>query len=207
MKKPYVVPENKKLDNLLQQFKKTKTHIAIVVDEHGGVSGLITLEDALEELVGEIVDETDKDEPHIVPLKPKNWVVLGKTDIDDVNEEIGMEIPDSATYDTFSGYILDAIEKIPAENEEIILGRFVVTVKEKDGNRIIRYTVREMESTGSPWQSGRRASLLPTDLQTVHNQMQILRSAMTEATSHGSFRATIRFYLIDCETRPAKSSI
>jgi CBS domain containing-hemolysin-like protein len=145
MKTPYFVPENKKLDNLLQQFKKTKTHIAIVVDEHGGVSGLITLEDALEELVGEIVDETDKDEPFIVPLKPKNWVVLGKTDIDDVNEEIGMEIPDSATYDTFSGYILDAIEKIPAENEAFTMGRFIVTVKEKDGNRIVRYTVREME--------------------------------------------------------------
>lgn len=145
MKKPYVVPENKKLDNLLHQFKKTKTHIAIVVDEHGGVSGLITLEDALEELVGEIVDETDKDEPHIVPLKHKTWVVLGKTDIDDVNEEIGMAIPDSATFDTFSGYVLDAIEKIPAENEEFTLGRFRVTVKEKDGNRIVRYTVREIE--------------------------------------------------------------
>jgi CBS domain containing-hemolysin-like protein len=145
MKPPYFVPENKKLDNLLHQFKKTKTHIAIVVDEHGGVSGLITLEDALEELVGEIVDETDKDEPLIVPLKPKTWMVLGKTEIDDINEEIGMEIPDSATYDTFSGYILDAIEKIPTENEEITLGRFIVTVKEKDGNRIIRYTVKEME--------------------------------------------------------------
>jgi CBS domain containing-hemolysin-like protein len=145
MKPPYFVPENKKLDNLLHQFKKTKTHIAIVVDEHGGVSGLITLEDALEELVGEIVDETDKDEPLIVPLKPKTWMVLGKTEIDDINEEIGMEIPDSATYDTFSGYILDAIEKIPTENEEITLGRFIVTVKEKDGNRIIRYIVKEME--------------------------------------------------------------
>ncbi|MBW1890488.1 MAG: HlyC/CorC family transporter [Deltaproteobacteria bacterium] len=155
MKKPYVVPENKKLDNLLQQFKKTKTHIAIVIDEHGGVAGLITLEDALEELVGEIVDETDKEEPHIVRLKPKTWMILGKTDIDDVNDELGMEIPDSATYDTFSGYILDAIEKIPAENEEITLGRYVITVKEKDGNRIIRYTVKEMDS---PEQAGRHES-------------------------------------------------
>jgi len=155
MKKPYVVPENKKLDNLLQQFKKTKTHIAIVIDEHGGVAGLITLEDALEELVGEIVDETDKEEPHIVRLKPKTWMILGKTDIDDVNDELGMEIPDSATYDTFSGYILDAIEKIPAENEEITLGRYVITVKEKDGNRIIRYTVKEMDS---PEQVGRHES-------------------------------------------------
>jgi len=145
MKQPYFVPENKKLDNLLHQFKRTKTHIAIVVDEHGGVSGLITLEDALEELVGEIVDETDKDEPHIVRLKPRTWVVLGKTDIDDINEEIGMQIPDTATYDTFSGYILDAIEKIPTENEEISLGNFVVTVKEKDGNRIVKYLVRERE--------------------------------------------------------------
>ncbi|MBW2177068.1 MAG: HlyC/CorC family transporter [Deltaproteobacteria bacterium] len=155
MKKPYVVPENKKLDNLLRQFKKTKTHIAIVIDEHGGVAGLITLEDALEELVGEIVDETDKEEPHIVRLKPKTWMILGKTDIDDVNDELGMEIPDSATYDTFSGYILDAIEKIPAENEEITLGRYVITVKEKDGNRIIRYTVKEMDS---PEQAGRHES-------------------------------------------------
>ena len=69
MRPPYFVPEHKKLDSLLGQFKKRKTHMAIVVDEHGGVSGLITMEDALEELVGEIRDETDKEEPLIVRLK------------------------------------------------------------------------------------------------------------------------------------------
>jgi CBS domain containing-hemolysin-like protein len=159
MKPPYVVPENKKLDNLLHQFKKTKTHIAIVVDEHGGVSGLITLEDALEELVGEIVDETDKEEPHIVSLKPRTWAVMGKAEIEDVNDEIGMGIPDTASYDTFSGYILDVIEKIPAENEEFTLGRFIVTVKEKDGNRIIRYTVRETEVPDQPEQAANQSPL------------------------------------------------
>jgi CBS domain containing-hemolysin-like protein len=86
MNKPYFVPEYKKLDSLLQQFKKRKQHMAIVVDEHGGVSGLITLEDALEEIVGEIVDETDKDEPQIVKIKPNEWIVPGKSDIDEVNE-------------------------------------------------------------------------------------------------------------------------
>src|SRR5210317_1863456 len=109
MREPYFVPENKKLDNLLQEFKRRKQHMAVVVDEHGGVSGLITLEDALEEIVGEIIDETDKFEPHIVRLKPSEWRVLGKSEIDEVNEIIEMNIPDSREYDTFSGYVLDQI--------------------------------------------------------------------------------------------------
>jgi CBS domain containing-hemolysin-like protein len=143
MNKPYFVPEYKKLDSLLQQFKKRKQHMAIVVDEHGGVSGLITLEDALEEIVGEIVDETDKDEPQIVKVKPNEWIVPGKSDIDEVNEIIPMKIPASKEYDTFSGYILDRIERIPRENDKIPVGKFLVTVKEVDGNRIREYLVSQ----------------------------------------------------------------
>ncbi|MCF8081206.1 MAG: hemolysin family protein [Desulfobacterales bacterium] len=142
LRKPYFVPENKKLDRLLKQFKKRKNHMAIVVDEHGGVSGLITLEDALEEIVGEIADETDRDEPHIVPMKNKEWIVLGKTEIDEINHIIGMEIPDSPEYDTFSGFVLDLIGRIPEEKEQINVGSYVVTVLEKDGNRIREYSVK-----------------------------------------------------------------
>jgi putative hemolysin len=142
MRPPYFVPEHKKLDSLLRQFKKRKTHMAIVVDEHGGVSGLISLEDAIEELVGEIRDETDKEEPLIVLQKNKDWVVLGKTDIDEVNDKIGMNIPDSMEYDTFSGYVLEQIGRIPSENETIVLGGFDVIVKSMDGNRIKEYIVR-----------------------------------------------------------------
>jgi CBS domain containing-hemolysin-like protein len=145
MRPPYFVPEHKKLDSLLQQFKKRKTHMAIVVDEHGGVSGLITLEDALEEIVGEIRDETDKEEPLIVKRKNREWIVMGKTDIDAVNDIINMEIPDSGEYDTFSGYILEQIGRIPNENEELSIGSFNVVVKEKDGNRIIAYIVRPLD--------------------------------------------------------------
>jgi CBS domain containing-hemolysin-like protein len=141
MREAYFVPENKKLDNLLHQFKKRKQHMAIIVDEHGGVSGLITLEDALEEIVGEIVDETDQFEPHIVKLKEDEWRVLGKTEIDEVNEKIPMNIPDSKEYDTFSGYVLNTIGRIPHEKEEILLDDFVVTVNEMDGNRIREYIV------------------------------------------------------------------
>jgi putative hemolysin len=142
MHKPYFVPENKKLDKLLQQFKKRSNHIAIVVDEHGGVSGLITLEDALEEIVGEIRDETDREEPFIVRLKPREWRVLGKTAVDDVNDVIGMEIPESSEYDTFSGYVLDQIGRIPQEKETLQFGDYTVVVHEMDGNRINKYLVR-----------------------------------------------------------------
>jgi CBS domain containing-hemolysin-like protein len=143
MTRPYFVPENKKLDKLLHQFKETKHHMAIVVDEYGGISGLITLEDALEEIVGEIVDETDKDEPHIVKIRSKEWMVLGKSDIDEVNEATGMDIPDSKEYDTFSGYVLNAIGRIPKEKETITSGAYTITVEEVDGNRITEYSIKQ----------------------------------------------------------------
>jgi len=146
MREPYFVPENKKLDQLLHQFKNRKTHMAIVVDEHGSISGLITLEDALEEIIGEIEDETDRSEPLIIPMKDDEWIVLGKTDIENVNARIGMSIPDSSDYDTFSGYVLGAIGRIPEEGEKMAIGNFLVTVKRKKGVRITEYIVKETKT-------------------------------------------------------------
>lgn len=147
MRLPYFVPEHKKLDSLMRQFKKRKNHMAIVVDEHGGVSGLITLEDALEELVGEIRDETDKEERLITKRKNQEWLVMGKTDIEAVNEIIGMDIPESAEYDTFSGYVLEQIGRIPSENEAFTLGNYHVLVKSMDGNRIREFVVNRVEKS------------------------------------------------------------
>jgi CBS domain containing-hemolysin-like protein len=118
--------------------------MAIIVDEYGGVSGLITLEDALEELVGEIRDETDKEDPHIITKKPKEWLVLGKSEIEEVNQRIGINIPESKGYDTFSGFILDRIGRIPEENEAFTINGFKVVVMEMDGNRIKRYLVQAL---------------------------------------------------------------
>ena len=143
MRDPYFIPENKKLDSLLAQFKKRRSHLAIVVDEHGGVSGLISLEDVIEELVGEITDETDKESPHIIKIKSNEWLIPGKSDIEEVNLKVGMDIPDSAEYDTFSGYILDRIGHIPKEKEVIELTDFDVIVKTVSGNRIEAYLVRK----------------------------------------------------------------
>ncbi len=145
MRPPYFVPENKKLDALLRRFKKRKNHIAIVVDEHGGVSGLITLEDVLEELVGEISDETDMEEPQIINVQNNEWIVPGKSDIDEVNELIPMNIPDSKEFDTFSGYVLNQTGRIPRVNEEIPIGNFLVIVQEMDGNRVKQYRVKLLQ--------------------------------------------------------------
>ncbi len=141
MTPPYFIPENIKLDTLLQEFKKRKSHMAILIDEHGGVSGLITLEDALEELVGDIVDESDREEPLIQNIEEDRWIVLGKAEIGEVNEALAMDIPESEYYDTFSGYIMDISGRIPDEKDEFTVGKFHVAVLEKEGNRINKYMV------------------------------------------------------------------
>lgn len=136
MKKPYFIPESKKLDSLLQAFKAKKNHMAVVVDEHGGVAGIVTLEDVVEEIVGEIMDESDQNAPDIVRLKGNNWLVAGKIDIEDLNREISVSIPESSSYDTFSGFFLEQVERIPKPGEFIQLENWTATVKDMDGNRI-----------------------------------------------------------------------
>ncbi|MBU8848622.1 MAG: hemolysin family protein [Desulfobacterales bacterium] len=144
MKKPYFIPESKKLDSLLHDFKQKKNHIAVIVDEHGGISGIVTLEDVVEEIVGEIVDETDKPISDIVKLKGNKWLVTGKIDIDDLNKEIKIKIPESNTYDTFSGFFLDQIGRIPNPGESITMDNWMATVKDMDGNRIKNFILEKV---------------------------------------------------------------
>ena len=143
MRKPYFIPESKKLDSLLQDFKQKKNHIAIVVDEHGGISGITTLEDVVEEIIGEIIDETDRMTPDIVRLKGNKWFVAGKIDIDDLNKELDIKIPESSTYDTFSGFFLEQIGHIPRSGESIIINKWTATVKDMDGNRIQSFIIKK----------------------------------------------------------------
>ncbi len=143
MKKPYFIPESKKLDTLLQDFKQKKNHIAVIVDEHGGVSGVVSLEDVVEEIIGEIIDETDRLVPDIIRLKASKWLVAGKIDIDDLNKEIDIKIPDSSSYDTFSGYFLEQIGRIPKPGESIVINHWNATVKDMDGNRIQNFILKK----------------------------------------------------------------
>ncbi len=142
IREPYFIPESKKLDSLLHAFKKMKNHISIVVDEHGGVSGIVTMEDVLEEIVGEISDESDRIDPHITKLNEGKWIILGKTEIDEINKKLNLSIPESSDYDTFSGFILDKIGRIPKVGETIKIGKYAATVKEREGNRIITFVFK-----------------------------------------------------------------
>ena len=145
MKKPYFIPESKKLDSLLQDFKTKKSHMAVVVDEHGGVSGIVTLEDVMEEIFGEITDESDRNTPDIVQLKGKKWLVSGKIDVDHLNKELNLGIPESASYDTVSGFFLEQVERIPNPGESIRMNNWVITVKDMDGNRIKSFIIKPGE--------------------------------------------------------------
>ncbi len=138
MKKPYFIPESKKLDTLLHDFKSQKNHMAVVVDEHGGVAGIVTLEDVVEEIIGEISDEYDKTTPDIVRLKGGRWMVTGKIDIDDLNnnKEIDILIPESPEYETLSGFFLEQIDRIPSPDDAITIEEWTISVKDMEGNRI-----------------------------------------------------------------------
>jgi len=140
MRKAYFVPSSKKIDNLLRQFQKRKEHMAIVVNEHGSIIGLVTLEDVVEEIVGEIMDETDKVDPNIKRTSSKAWLVKGKADIEEVNEKLKMGIDDEG-FDTLSGFIMHYTGKIPKEDDEIIYEKFTLTIEELEGNRISKVKI------------------------------------------------------------------
>lgn len=143
MKKPYFIPESKKLDSLLRDFKRKKNHIAVVIDEHGGVAGVVTLEDVVEDIIGEIADETDHSTPDIIQLKNGKWLVYGKIDIEDLNKHFDLDLPESSTYDTFSGFFLEQIGRIPQSGENIAFQGWNATVKDMDGNRIQSFILRK----------------------------------------------------------------
>jgi CBS domain containing-hemolysin-like protein len=130
------IPESKKLDSLLKFFQRRKQHIAIVVDEFGTNVGLVSLEDVLEEIVGEIIDETEKIGPTIKRLSSRSYLVQGRADIDEINEKVGLDLPEEKAPYSISSYILDKLGRIPKEGEMIKLPKFEIKIKSMEGNSI-----------------------------------------------------------------------
>lgn len=136
-----LVPEIKKVSELLREFQKAKQTLAVVVDEYGGVSGIVTVEDILEEIVGEIHDEFDEVDYGIVKEKEGVFLVSGRADIDDVKEELGLQVNGSG-FETVSGYVLDAVGRIPRTGEVIEHDGIRIEVVDADGQRIKRVRFR-----------------------------------------------------------------
>jgi CBS domain containing-hemolysin-like protein len=131
----HVVPESKKVADLLREMQKEKFHQAIVIDEYGSITGIVALEDLLEELVGEITDEYDTEEPDVVEVGDGTYRVSGKTSIDDVNEFLGAELPDEE-WDTVAGLVLDLFGRIPDAGEETVFQGLRFKVENVQGRRV-----------------------------------------------------------------------
>jgi len=131
----YFIPENMKLIFILNYFRKNKIHLAVVVDEYGGTTGLVTLEDVLEEIVGEILDETDVEKIEIKPITQDEYIIDCSTDFDDVCKKFGLEVDDQ--FDSFSGFLYNLFGKIPQQGETVIFkDKYKFTVESIDGQRI-----------------------------------------------------------------------
>ncbi len=145
MRDCFFVPENKKIDDLLKEFQEKKIHLAVVVDEFGGTSGIITLEDVIEEIVGEISDEFDDDELIYSKLDEYNYVFEGKIHLTDFFKVIEADEAEFEEHneevDTLAGFLLEVAGKFPEKNEEIAYGRFRFKVESLDGRRIKRIKV------------------------------------------------------------------
>lgn len=142
---PFYVPENKKIDDLLREFQHKKIHLAIVVDEYGGTSGIVTLEDVIEEIVGEINDEFDDDELTYSKLDDNNFVFEGKAHLNDVYRIIeidGAEFEDvKGEADTLAGLIIEIEGRIPTKNEKIKLKNLIFTIESADNRRVKRVKI------------------------------------------------------------------
>jgi putative hemolysin len=137
---PYFVPESKRADTLLQEFQAKRLHMAIVVDEYGGTAGLVTLEDLLEELVGEISDEYDKPERLIQRVDAKTFRVAGKLPIEDLNAITGLRISNEV-YDTVGGWVLDLFGRVPRRSERTETPEAWLTVEKVERTRILEVLV------------------------------------------------------------------
>lgn len=145
MKEAYYVPITKSLVELLEEFKTKQLHMAIVIDEYGGTQGIVTIEDLLEEIVGEIRDEFDKEEESIQKIREKIFDVKGDTLIEEINEKLDLDIPLSEEYDTISGYIQDKLGKVADVFDQIKEDNFVMKVLDTDNKRVERVRIVILE--------------------------------------------------------------
>ena len=142
-----VVPESVSLIRLLREMRKDRTNIVLVVDEYGGTAGLVSMEDILEELVGEIEDEYDREVTSFKKVGPGTILTTGRTEIDDINEELGVIIP-SGDYATVAGWVLERLGRIPTTGDEEEIDSFQVKILRADKNRIHALLIRFIEESG-----------------------------------------------------------
>lgn len=136
IRKPYFIAENKKINDLMSEFQLKRIQIAIVLDEFGGTAGMVTLEDIVEELVGEIQDEYDEEKPIVEKASDTEYIVEAAASVHDVNEYLPYELPESSDYDTLSGLVITVFDKIPDVGERKEFHGYIFTILKKTQQNI-----------------------------------------------------------------------
>ncbi len=144
LRKPYFVPEFTPLLDLMKKFEETKNHIAIVVDEHGTVVGLITFQDILEFIVGDIPEEYEVEEPFFQKINENKWRVSGKLEVEILEEDLGLQLPEDYEFDTVAGFILDFLKRFPKEGESFEYQNYRFIIEKMENNRIISVIVEKL---------------------------------------------------------------
>ncbi|HJX60434.1 MAG TPA: hemolysin family protein, partial [Thermodesulfobacteriota bacterium] len=146
IKSPFFIPETMKISLLLREMQRRRTHIALVVDEYGGISGLVTIEDLLEEIVGEIRDEHDVESP-VVLLKDGTLLIDASISLKDLKEDHSIPLPESPEYETLGGFLMTALQKIPIMGDKVEVEDKRLTIVEMVGQRISKVKLEKLPET------------------------------------------------------------
>lgn len=145
----WFVPETKKAIEVLKELQKKSMMMAVVVDEHGGTAGVVTMEDVLEELVGEIYDEYDQPEASLQQVGPNGWDIDAGAEIRDVADELDFDLPDAPSYSTVGGFIVDQLGRVPKQGEEMQWNDWTFLVREADDTKVVRVEIRRHAVEGA----------------------------------------------------------
>ena len=148
IRKPFFVPESKRIDSLLREFKRRHVHIAVAVDEYGGISGIVCMEDIIEEIVGDIQDEFDNECEDILQLNENMWLCDARVNLDDLNETIESNFPNEE-FDTLGGFVFDLFGKIPVKYEKASWNNYDFIVQDMDGHRVNQIKIIKHTETES----------------------------------------------------------
>ncbi len=135
IRKAFFVPESKRIDSLLREFKRRHVHIAIAIDEYGGMSGIVCMEDIIEEIVGDIQDEFDNENDDIITVSENTWLCDARVNLDDLNDEIESEFPNEE-FDTLGGFVFDLFGKIPVKFEKETWNNYDFIIQDVEGHKV-----------------------------------------------------------------------
>ncbi len=152
LRKPYFVPENQMVSELLRELRAKKTHLTIVTDEYGGTAGIITIEDILEEIVGEIMDEHDDEPPLLSVLDDSTVLVDARLEIEKLGEHYGISLPEGE-FESVGGFIIHLLGRIPKVDEKISYGNLDMTIKSADQRKILKILIVSQPNITPPLQA------------------------------------------------------